>query len=101
MRTKRFTKPEGYFIEITHIRAVNTENGIEYWERESIDPGWEILPSRGMTLAEIYDPMGNLVAEATAVCSRKDNYSKRIGKDIAVGRALKELNLTARTILNA
>jgi len=93
MKTKRFTKPEGYSIEVTHVRAVNFEEGIEYWERESIDPDWEILPNRGMTYAEIYNPAGDLVAQATAVCSRRDNYCKRTGKNIAVGRALKELHL--------
>jgi hypothetical protein len=51
----------------------------------------ELQPRGGITVADIFDSKGHLLVSASANCSTQDNYCKRIGRDIAVGRALKEL----------
>ncbi len=53
--------------------------------------GWDIFPLGGTTIAEVYQGE-DLIATGQAVCSNKDNYSKKIGRQIALGRALKELS---------
>lgn len=41
-----------------------------------------------VTLARLVDDDGNVVAEGRAACSQEDNPSRKIGRHIAVGRAL-------------
>lgn len=51
-----------------------------------------IQPRGGRTMVEIYSVEEEApVAVGMARCSLKDNYNKKIGRDIATGRALKEL----------
>jgi len=43
-----------------------------------------------VTLARLKDPDGNVVSEGQSACSSKDCPSRRIGRAVAVGRALAE-----------
>lgn len=44
-----------------------------------------------ITIASLIDKVtGQKLAEATSFCDKKDNDSRKIGRAIAVGRALKE-----------
>ena len=52
-------------------------------------PGDELLPRGGATLAELYKD-NHCVAEAWSNCSERDNYCKKLGRNIAVGRVLKQ-----------
>ena len=78
--------PDGktYSVKYTHIRAY-----------ESVHPGKfdqnrRISSRGGTTIAEVYD--GDLLlTTGYADCHASDNYNKRIGRDIARGRALKKL----------
>lgn len=45
----------------------------------------------GMTLVDVVDGEGNVLAQGAAPCSKKDNYDRRKGRTIALGRALKAL----------
>lgn len=49
----------------------------------------EVDPCGGFTVVEITD--GSERATGIAVCSDRDNYSKKIGRMIATGRAMKQL----------
>jgi len=52
----------------------------------------------GMTHCAIIGRDGVILAEGRAVCSQRDAFNYRIGRDIARGRALKALeNRTATT----
>jgi hypothetical protein len=82
--------PKGVRLEITHFRKV-TNNGHEY-STDLLLKDDELLPRGGATLAEAFDRHNNPIASAWANCSQKDNYNKKLGKTIAVGRLLKELN---------
>ena len=94
---RNFELPKGHRVFITHVRRTfNDFEGIQHYEQRSIPADVELLAQGGMTLAEIYriNKKGKpveLVAEGFAHCSKRDNYSKRIGREIATGRALKEL----------
>ena len=70
-------KYQGYDVRIQHVRNEN-ENG-------------EVLPKGGSTLAFISYPRTDWVLVGIAECSDQDNYNKRLGAQIALGRASKEL----------
>lgn len=50
-----------------------------------------VSPTGGRTDAVLYDADGNEVAKGVAPCSIHDNFNRRIGWMIAVGRALEQL----------
>lgn len=54
---------------------------------------FNVEPRGGQTECIIILPDGTEI-KGKARCSKKDNYCKRIGRDIAFGRALKALNTT-------
>jgi hypothetical protein len=43
-----------------------------------------------VTLARLKDSDGHIVAQGKAACSSKDNPSRRVGRAVAIGRALQE-----------
>lgn len=58
--------------------------------------GMPISPRGGRTIAKLYvegeDPkVDPPVAEGEANCSVNDNYSKKVGRDIALGRAVAQV----------
>jgi hypothetical protein len=57
--------------------------------------GRKIEPRGGYTYARVTDDWGD-GADGFAVCSRKDNFNKKIGRQIAVGRAMKQLNVSRK-----
>lgn len=89
--------PDGLTVKFWHERFPSYY-GIE--ERTILTPFFpkelreqKITPHAkgGQTVARLYDVEGNLVAEGVATCHENDNYNRRIGRDIALGRALKAL----------
>jgi hypothetical protein len=52
-----------------------------------------LSPRGGLTVADAYDSDGILIEFGEAACSMRDNYNKRLGRQIAVGRLLKRLEL--------
>ena len=49
-----------------------------------------------VTITKIFDDEGNLLAEGKAYCSRRDNPSRKLGREIADGRAWKKLEESRR-----
>lgn len=101
--------PEGARIKFGHGRRVDGDWGTFFrrkdgrwgcWDPEHTTNGHrtysskEISPQGGMTFCTITLTDGT-EAHGRAECSVRDNYSKRIGRDIALGRAL--VNLERRT----
>lgn len=70
--------PAGYTVRYRH-------------RREPL--GWQGPPDPkgGETEARVYGPDDSLVAIGIATCHIRDNFCRRIGRDIALGRALKQL----------
>jgi len=75
------TIPEGLTVKYQHRR--NCTRPVKMGDYSALDP------RGGETVASVFDTDGNLVASGVACCHAKDNYSKRIGRAIALGRALK------------
>ena len=75
--------PEGYKVEFEHMRK--TRQG------DKMDSGRTLDPRGGETWARVFDADGEHLTIGIAVCNEKDNYNKRIGRNISLGRALKNL----------
>lgn len=78
--------PEGYSVRYRHSRM--TAAGA------MIPPGDMLLapsPKGGETEAKVFDRDGSLAAMGVATCHERDSFNRRIGRDIALGRALKRL----------
>lgn len=73
--TVKQLRQSGYKVRVCHQREKNGE---------------ELSPWGGITKVEITTPEGNNIA-GEAKCSSKDNYNKKIGIQIALGRAFKNV----------
>ncbi len=74
-------KKIGYEVSIDHMRHYEFA-------------GAPISPRGGLTWARIWKG-AELISFGSARCSREDNYNKKVGANIALGRAMKHLkNLT-------
>lgn len=71
--------PEGYTTWVDHERIIDQDTE-------------EILAYGGSTLVRIVDGEGEVVALAYAECSPVDRFEKKRGIDIALGRAVKQLD---------
>ena len=77
-------RSQGYKVKVLHCRLYN---GKHKWQQDDeitdvlIDPD----PKGGSTTLIIDSPDGEHF-EGTAVCSKKDNYNKKLGIRIALGR---------------
>lgn len=84
------TKPQIKEVRYQHFRIVWGDGSIPYlirsheWKERGLQPE----PRGGLTTAKVVFEDGSVV-NASAECSKKDNYSKQIGRDIALGRALR------------
>ena len=74
--------PEGMFIKVIHLHTGNTsKNQMKKLGKTN---------AKFITIARLY--MNGImfsVGEGIAACSKKDSPSRRIGRSIAIGRALK------------
>lgn len=68
-------RKSGYKVRVLHFRNI--------FDNKSLEKG-------GKTVIQIRTPDGQEI-EGQAVCSDKDNYNKRIGIQIALGRALSSI----------
>lgn len=71
--------PDGLRVRYTHFRETEDDHGIV------------ILPRGGQTLAVLLDGSGEEVVRGYSRCHPRENFRKSIGRAIALGRALKEL----------
>jgi len=76
MKNVRSLRQAGYKVRVLHFRNKNNDTFLE---------------KGGKTIVQIKTPSGQEF-EGKAVCSEKDNYNKRIGLQVALGRALLEID---------
>lgn len=76
-------KQDGLTYRVFHNRPI-------VGEREDERPIFD--GKGGATLVSIYDADGNFLANGTSVCSKRDNFTKKLGVTIALGRAYKSLS---------
>ena len=85
MLTVKDLRQKGFKVYVKHSRAHKFD--LSQYAACSRD----YAPTGGITTVEIfYD--GKFVASGVAKCSVKDNYNKKLGVRIALGRAIKEAN---------
>lgn len=85
--------PEGYRVKYKHYRYVfrhDRQNHV----LTALDPFMRrspihIEPCGGETRAVIYDEKNKVIGVGDAVCRTDENYVKRIGREIALHRALR------------
>jgi hypothetical protein len=82
--TIKTLRQSGYKVRVIHTRNYKIVKKIS-------GDHCEILARGGSTTIQITTPDKKYDAQGVAECSDKDNFSKKTGNFIAVGRALKEL----------
>lgn len=80
MHTIKSLRQCGYKVRVLHSRVYEKPNYI-------------LQAKGGLTEIEITTPDKSLTVKGTAKCSDDDCFSRKIGNDVALGRALKQLNL--------
>lgn len=78
--TVRDLRASGYKVRVLHQRKWNP---------------YGISGKGGVTTVQVRTPEG-IELEGRAVCSKEDNYNKKLGVSIALGRALKNNNFSCR-----
>jgi hypothetical protein len=76
----------GYKVTVHHTR-----NEIE--KNRFCGMTYELDPRGGHTHIEVYDMAEQNSYIGEALCSEKDNYDKKLGVRIALGRALKKMGM--------
>ena len=81
--------PDGLKMEVMHYRMFEVADGY----KPTLDISTPqhrryALPCGGVTVVMLVDMNGNIYYKGSAICSKKDNYNKKIGRNIALQRAL-------------
>jgi hypothetical protein len=86
--------PENTKVKFTHLRFF-PDGGVPWTVFDAKRSGFkasEFDPMQGITVCRIYDSEKNLLASGQAVVNPgKDHFSKKIGRNISLGRALKQI----------
>ena len=90
MKTVEELRKAGYKVKVRHNRV--PKSGIKLDAGEALSP-CGFAPKGGSTEVNIYDQQNELVTGYTAFCCPKDQYNRKIGKNIALGRALKQVEI--------
>ena len=75
----------GIRVWVTHIRRYDVTG------RCACEHYSEPFPCGGLTTVDLLDAEGNRLGSGEARCSPKDNYNRKLGFHIALGRALKRM----------
>jgi hypothetical protein len=75
--------PEGYSVKFTHRRFHRSAHPGKF------DDHPVLSEKGGWTTARLIGPDGLVVLAETAYCHPSDNYNKRIGRAVSLGRALR------------
>lgn len=82
-------RQSGYKVRVTHFRFDEDLGNLVQYSRKT--KGIDVDQNGGYTKVELRDPNGVEVS-AEAHCSQEDSFNYSIGTNIALGRALKQLN---------
>jgi len=82
--TIKSLRQAGYKVRVLHTRHLTSHNkmsGIVH----------EISNNGGSTTIEVTTPDQTRTVIGKAVCSLEDNFNRRVGNEIALGRAMQQL----------
>ena len=85
MNTIKELRRAGYKVRVMHTRFSQMKKRID-------GVHLEVLAKGGSTTIEVTTPDGKHNVIGKAVCSLEDNFNRKIGNSIALGRALQWLN---------
>lgn len=83
-------------VHIRHIPVITNDEGEVLYVYDRIEPSVKRLPR--ITVASVYDPINNTMTFGAAVCSPKDTFVKKIGRENAEKRARQFPEITVRNI---
>jgi hypothetical protein len=75
---------QGYKVRVMHSRRYDTKHKVS-------GTVLELAARGGSTTIELTTPDKQLTVFGKSVCSIEDNFNRKVGNSIAIGRALKEL----------
>jgi hypothetical protein len=84
METVKSLRQKGYKVRVFHSRLVVESEEDEITTRRFNERG-------GSTEVQIFNDTGSWVTTGNAVCSDKENYDRKKGVRIALGRALDKM----------
>lgn len=77
-------RQSGYKVRVLHSRRHKNTPTID-------GSRMELLANGGSTVIEMTTPNKQYTVRGEAICSLEDNFNRRVGNEIALGRALVEL----------
>ena len=94
------TIPDGLTVRFTHERMavvnyLGQTKPMTYWQARENEA--ELHPRGGRTIARLFNEHDELVAQGVACCGKRDNFNKRLGRCISLGRALDGLSVADNT----
>jgi len=88
-KTIKQLRREGWKVKVNHYRNVE-ENRLMWKPYKIRELGLTFAPHGGSTMIELEAPDGRR-GNGTSLCSRCDNFNRRVGVLIALGRALDQM----------
>lgn len=97
----RHQLPDGYSVKFRHRRLRRyAARKFKFDDTITVDDTvvdnhlvvrTSLNPFGGATQAEVFDESGQLVAIGTAICRPDEHFVKAVGRQVALGRALKTI----------
>lgn len=81
--------PDGLKMEVMHYRMFQSAYGcLPHLMLSTPKDRQHALPRGGLTVVMLLNSNGQICYQGSATCSINDNYNKKIGRNIALQRAL-------------
>lgn len=83
-------------VHVRHIPVITDDEGNVLYIYDKVEPSVKRLPR--VTIASVYNPQTNSMTFGAAVCSPKDPFNKKIGRELAEKRAKENPEITIKAI---
>ncbi len=80
-------------VEYEHIRVVYGPYFATSTVATARESGFEIMPRGGKTICSILNAEGTILGMGIANCNKVDNFCKKVGRKVALDRALHSAGL--------
>lgn len=84
-------RSKGYRVKVRHKRLDLSDGTFKCKHEFKNSYATNVSPKSGITYVDITKPDSNVTIGEFAACSKNDQYCRKVGLSIALGRALKEL----------
>lgn len=92
MKSVKELRAAGFKVRVSHKRRANNNGTIVFDNKRCLKPE-TVLHTGGNTTVEITAPNG-ATTSGYAECSLKDSFCRKTGLSVAMGRALKQLQVS-------